>query len=103
MCLAKVGTAVLEKIILHSSDSEGGCIFIYVCVCVCVIVYGLEQMLMNGWINLLKSSLAKINSRVSRRGDEVEAAVHSGVRDALLSGDVDFFFQELLVLLVDVL
>lgn len=43
------------------------------------------------------------NSRMSSRGDEIEAAVHSGVRDALLSGDIDFFFKELLILLVDVL
>lgn len=46
---------------------------------------------------------SKLNSRVSSRGDEIEAAVHSGVRDALLSGDVDLFFKELLILLVDVL
>lgn len=40
---------------------------------------------------------------MSSGGNEVEAAVHSGVGDALLSGDVDLLFQELLVLLVDVL
>lgn len=40
---------------------------------------------------------------MSSRGDEVEAAVHPGVRNALLSGDVDLFFKELLILLIDVL
>ena len=34
-------------------------------------------------------------------GDEVEAAVDSGVRDSLLAGDVHLLLQELLVLLVD--
>lgn len=43
------------------------------------------------------------NSRVSSRGYEIEAAVHSGVGDALLSGDVHLLLQELLILLVDVL
>lgn len=36
-------------------------------------------------------------------GDEVDTAVHSGVRDPLLSGDVDLLLQELLKLLIDVL
>lgn len=36
-------------------------------------------------------------------GDEIQAAVHPGVRDALLPSDVDLLLQELLVLLVDVL
>jgi len=44
-----------------------------------------------------------VNSRVSSRGDEIYAAVHPGVGDALLPGDVDLLLQELLVLLVDVL
>lgn len=34
--------------------------------------------------------------------DEIEAAVNPGVRDALLSGDVDLLLQELLILLIDV-
>lgn len=41
--------------------------------------------------------------RVSSWGNKVEAAVHSGVGDSLLSGDVHLFFQELLKLLIDVL
>lgn len=41
--------------------------------------------------------------RVSRGGDEVEAAVDTSVRDAFLPGDVHLLLQELLVLLVDVL
>lgn len=41
--------------------------------------------------------------RVSGRGDEVEAAVDTSVRDAFLPGDVHLLLQELLVLLVDVL
>lgn len=45
----------------------------------------------------------EMNSRVSCWGDEIDAAVHSGVRDALLSGDVDLLLQELLILLVDIL
>lgn len=45
----------------------------------------------------------RLNSRVSGRGDEVDAAVHPGVGDALLPGDVDLLLQELFVLLVDVL
>lgn len=40
---------------------------------------------------------------MSSWGDEVETAVHPGVRDTLLSGDVDLLFQELLILLIDVL
>lgn len=36
-------------------------------------------------------------------GDEIEAAVHPGVWNALLSGNVDLLLQELLILLVDVL
>lgn len=44
-----------------------------------------------------------MNSRVSSGGDEIEAAVHPGVRDALLSGDIHLFFKELLILLIDVL
>lgn len=35
-------------------------------------------------------------------GDEIEAAVNPGVRDALLPGDVDLLLQELLILLIDV-
>lgn len=42
------------------------------------------------------------NSRVSSWGDEIEAAVNPGVRDPLLSGDVDLLLQELLILLIDV-
>ena len=34
--------------------------------------------------------------------DEIETAVHSGVRDALLPGDVHLLLQELLKLLIDV-
>ena len=34
-------------------------------------------------------ALTKFNSRVSSWGDEIKTAVHPGVRDALLSGDVD--------------
>lgn len=45
----------------------------------------------------------RVNSRVSCWGDEVEAAVHPGVRDTLLSGYVDLLLQELLILLIDVL
>ena len=37
------------------------------------------------------------------RGDEVEAAVDTSVRDAFLPGDVHLLLQELLILLVDVL
>lgn len=44
-----------------------------------------------------------LNSRVSSRRDEIETAVHPGVRDALLSGDVDLLLQELLILLIDIL
>ena len=40
--------------------------------------------------------------RVSSRGDEVEAAVDTSVRDAFLPGDVHLLLQELLILLVDV-
>ena len=40
---------------------------------------------------------------MSGRGDEVEAAVDTSVRDAFLPGDVHLLLQELLVLLVDVL
>lgn len=47
--------------------------------------------------------LTRFNSRVSSWGDEVDAAVHPGVRDALLSGDIDLLLQELLILLIDVL
>lgn len=43
------------------------------------------------------------NSRVSSGGDEIETAVHSGVRYTLLSGDVDLLLEELLILLIDVL
>lgn len=39
---------------------------------------------------------------MSSRRDEIEAAVNSGVRDALLSGDIDLFLKELLILLIDV-
>lgn len=35
-------------------------------------------------------------------GDKIETAVHPGVRDSLLSGDVDLLLQELLILLIDV-
>lgn len=41
--------------------------------------------------------------RVSRGGDEVEAAVDTSVRDAFLPGDVHLLLQELLVLFIDVL
>lgn len=41
--------------------------------------------------------------RVSRGGDEVEAAVDASVRDAFLPGDVHLLLQELLVLFIDVL
>ena len=40
--------------------------------------------------------------RVSCRGDEVEAAVDTGVRDAFLPGNVHLLLQELFVLFVDV-
>lgn len=40
---------------------------------------------------------------MSSWGDEIETAVHPGVRDALLPGDVDLLLQELLILLIDVL
>ncbi len=40
---------------------------------------------------------------MSSWGDEIETAVHPGVWDALLSGDVDLLLQELLILLIDVL
>lgn len=36
-------------------------------------------------------------------GDKVQTAVHPGVGDALLSGNVHLLLQELLILLVDVL
>ena len=39
---------------------------------------------------------------MSRRGDEVEAAVDTGIGDALLPGDVHLLFEELFVLLIDV-
>lgn len=39
---------------------------------------------------------------MSSWGDEIEAAVNPGVRDPLLSGDVDLLLQELLILLIDV-
>lgn len=41
--------------------------------------------------------------RVSRGGDEVEAAVDASVGDPFLPGDVDLLLQELLVLFIDVL
>lgn len=41
--------------------------------------------------------------RVSRGGDEIEAAVDSSVRDAFLPGNVHLLLQELLILFVDVL
>lgn len=41
--------------------------------------------------------------RVSSRGDEIETAVHSGIWDALLSGDIHLLSEELLILLIDVL
>lgn len=41
--------------------------------------------------------------RVSRWGDEVEAAVDPGVRDALLPGNINLLFQELFILFIDVL
>lgn len=53
--------------------------------------------------NAVQRWAAFLYSRVSSGGNKVEAAVHSGVGDALLSGDVDLLFQELLILLIDVL
>lgn len=40
---------------------------------------------------------------MSSWGDKVETAVHPGVRDPLLPGDIDLLFKELLILFVDVL
>lgn len=40
-------------------------------------------------------------SPVARRGDEVDAAVHAGVRDPLLPVDVDLLLQVDFVLVVD--
>jgi len=40
---------------------------------------------------------------VSSWGNKIETAVHPGVRNAPLSGDVDLLLQEFLKLLIDVL
>lgn len=40
---------------------------------------------------------------MSSWGDKIETAVHPGVRDTLLPGDIDLLFKELLILFVDVL
>lgn len=42
-----------------------------------------------------------VNSRMSSRGYEIQAAVHSGIWDAFLASNVDFFLQKFLILFID--
>lgn len=49
----------------------------------------------------LEAGRLLVISPVARRGDEVDAAVHAGVRDPLLPVDVDLLLQVGFVLVVD--
>lgn len=40
--------------------------------------------------------------RVARRGDEVEAAVHTGVWNSFLPCNIHLLFQKLFILLIDI-